>query len=80
MNVKIQTLQIYQGWIQMKSVHPLYQLQVVFNDDDVRVAPTKPYIWIKGSSIHWLWSNLDQNPSLKPYKYPLKNQGKKEEE
>jgi hypothetical protein len=53
---------------------------VVFNDDDVRVAPTKPYIWIKGLSIDWLWSNLDQNPSLKPYKYPLENQGKKKEE
>jgi hypothetical protein len=38
-------LQIEQGWIQMKDVHPLYQLQVVSGDNDVRIAPTRPRKW-----------------------------------
>jgi len=35
-------LQIDQGWIQTKGVHPLYQLQVVLGDYDVRITLTKP--------------------------------------
>jgi hypothetical protein len=44
-------LQNKQGWIQTKSVHPFYQLQVVFNNDDVRVASTKPQEWVTRSSM-----------------------------
>jgi hypothetical protein len=44
-------LQIEQGKIQTKGVFPLYQLQVVFNDDDdIRVAPT-PQKWVAQSSM-----------------------------
>jgi len=32
--------QIKQSLIQMKDVYPLYQLQVVLGDDDVKTAPT----------------------------------------
>jgi hypothetical protein len=35
-------LQIKQSWIQMKDVHPLYQLQVVLGNNDVIIALTKP--------------------------------------
>ena len=41
MNVRATNLQIEQGWIQMKGVHPLYQYQVAFNDDDAKVALMK---------------------------------------
>jgi hypothetical protein len=34
-------LQIEQGWIQMKDMHPLYQLQVVSGDVDVRITLTR---------------------------------------
>jgi hypothetical protein len=35
-------IQIKQEWIRLKDVHPLYQVQVVLNNVDVGVAPTKP--------------------------------------
>jgi len=34
--------QIKQSLIQTKDVYPLYQLQVVLGDDDVKTAPTWP--------------------------------------
>jgi hypothetical protein len=43
-------LQIEQGKIQTKGVLSLYQLQVVFNDDDIRVALT-PQKWVAQSSM-----------------------------
>jgi len=51
MNVEATNLQIEQGWIQMKGVQPLYQDQVVFNDDDVEVASTKSQKWLSPSSM-----------------------------
>jgi hypothetical protein len=38
-------LEIAQGWIQMKGVNLLYQLQMVSGDDDVRIAPKSPQRW-----------------------------------
>ena len=35
----------------MKGVQPLYQDQVVFNDDDVEVASTKSQKWLSPSSM-----------------------------
>jgi len=35
-------LEIAQGWIQMKDVNLLHQLQMVSGDDDVRIAPMSP--------------------------------------
>jgi hypothetical protein len=35
-----------------KRCAPLYQLQVVFNDDDVRIARTKPWKW--STQLAWL--------------------------
>jgi hypothetical protein len=35
----------------MKGVHPLYQDQVVFNNDDVGVALMKPWKWLTQSSM-----------------------------
>lgn len=29
----------------MKGVHPFYQFQVVSDDDNVRIAPTRPRKW-----------------------------------
>jgi hypothetical protein len=44
-------LQINQGWIQIKGVHPLYQLQVVLGDDDVKITLTKPRKWSTQSTM-----------------------------
>jgi hypothetical protein len=35
----------------MKSVHPLYQLQVVSEDDDVIIASTRPRKWTTQSTL-----------------------------
>jgi hypothetical protein len=35
-------LQIKQEWIQLKCVHPLYQVQVVSGNVEIGVAPAKP--------------------------------------
>jgi hypothetical protein len=35
----------------MKGVHPLYQLQVVVNNNDIRVAPTRLRKWVTQSSM-----------------------------
>jgi 23S rRNA-/tRNA-specific pseudouridylate synthase len=42
-------LQIEQDLIQTKGVHLPYQLQVVYNDDDIRVALKKPQKWVTKS-------------------------------
>jgi len=38
-------LQIEQGWIQIKYVHALYQLQVVSSDNNIRIALMGPQKW-----------------------------------
>jgi len=48
---EVTNLQIEQGWIQKKDVHPLYQLQVVSGDNDVRIAPTRPQKWATRSAL-----------------------------
>jgi len=42
---EVTDLQIKQGWIQMKGVYFLYQLQVVVNNDDVEAALTRLQNW-----------------------------------
>ena len=44
-------LQIKQEWIQLKDVHPLYQVQVVSDNVDVGVAPAKPWKWLPLSTL-----------------------------
>jgi len=31
--------------MQMKGVNPLYQFQVVLDDDDIKIAPMRPWNW-----------------------------------
>jgi hypothetical protein len=38
-------LKIEQNWIQIKGVYPLYQLQMISCNNDIRITPIKPRKW-----------------------------------
>jgi valyl-tRNA synthetase len=48
---EVTDLQTEYGLIQIKGVHSLYQLQVVSDNDNVKIATTRPRKWATRSAL-----------------------------